>query len=393
MNAAMTGEEFIGRARELVPRVKARARQAEELRRLPKETFRDFQDAGLFRAFQPARFGGFELQPPVSLYEAVIEIGTACASSAWVLAVLGIHQWHIALFSPRAQEEVWGDDSNALSSSSYAPTGKVERVAGGFQLSGRWSFSSGCDYAGWVLLGGVVRSQQEARPEVVALLVPRRDYQIEDTWQVAGLVGTGSNDIVIDQAFVPDYRACSFIDNFQQRGPGQAINTGPLYRMPLGPMFFYGIAAPAIGAALGAVSVFQEQSQSRRRQLDKARVAQDPDVQRRFAGAVSAIDAVRLALRRNFAELYADAQADRPVPIERRAQYKFDAARAIDQAWQAVNRVIAVSGGTAIFLDNPLQRAARDLLAIRVHPAGNLGNASQSYGQVAFGLESEDLLL
>jgi 3-hydroxy-9,10-secoandrosta-1,3,5(10)-triene-9,17-dione monooxygenase len=227
----------------------------------------------------------------------------------------------------------------------------------------------------------------------VALLVPRRDYQIEDTWQVAGLVGTGSNDIVIDQAFVPDYRACSFIDNFQQRGPGQALNTAPLYRMPLGPMFFYGIAAPAIGAALGAVSVFREQSQSRLRQLDKARIAQDPDVQSRFAAAASAIDAVRLALRRNFSELYAYAQAAKPVPIECRAQYKFDAARAIDEAWQAVNSVIAVSGGTAIFLDNPLQRAARDLLAIRVHPAGNLGIASRSYGQVAFGLESEDLML
>jgi 3-hydroxy-9,10-secoandrosta-1,3,5(10)-triene-9,17-dione monooxygenase len=128
-----------------VPSVRARARQAEELRRIPEETFRDFQEAGLFRAFQPARFGGFELQPPVSLYEAVIEIGTVCASSAWVLAVLGIHQWHIALFSPRAQEEVWGENPHALSSSSYAPTGKVERVAGGFRLSGRWAFSSGCD--------------------------------------------------------------------------------------------------------------------------------------------------------------------------------------------------------------------------------------------------------
>jgi 3-hydroxy-9,10-secoandrosta-1,3,5(10)-triene-9,17-dione monooxygenase len=135
MNAAMTGEEFIRRARELVPRVKARARQAEKLHRLPEETIQDFQDAGLFRAFQPARFGGFELQPPVSLYEAVIEIGTACASSAWVLAVLAIHQWHIALFSQRAQEEVWGDDPHALNSSSYAPTDKVERVAGGFHIS------------------------------------------------------------------------------------------------------------------------------------------------------------------------------------------------------------------------------------------------------------------
>ena len=153
----MTSKEFIDRARALVPSVRARARQAEQLRRLPEETFREFQDAGLFRALQPARFGGFELDP-ASFYEAVIALGTACASSAWVLAVLGVHQWHIALFPPRAQEEVWGQDPGAVASSSYPPTGKVERVAGGFRLSGRWSFSSGCDYTDWALLGGVVRS-------------------------------------------------------------------------------------------------------------------------------------------------------------------------------------------------------------------------------------------
>jgi 3-hydroxy-9,10-secoandrosta-1,3,5(10)-triene-9,17-dione monooxygenase len=220
----MTGKEFIERAQALVPAVKARAQQAEQLRRLPEETFHEFQEAGLFRALQPACFGGFELDP-VNFYEAVIEIGAACASSAWVLAVLGVHQWHIALFSPRAQEEVWGRTPHAVASSSYPPTGKMERVTGGFRVSGRWTFSSGCDYADWALLGGVVRSQGEAGsfPEVLAFLVPRLDCRIEDTWHVAGLVGTGSNDVVIEEAFVPDYRACSFLDAFAQRSPGQAL--------------------------------------------------------------------------------------------------------------------------------------------------------------------------
>jgi 3-hydroxy-9,10-secoandrosta-1,3,5(10)-triene-9,17-dione monooxygenase len=118
MNAAMTGDDFIGRAHELVPLVKARARQAEELRRLAEDTLRGFQNAGLFRAFQPARFGGFELQPAVSFYEAAMEIAAAPRVERLVLAVLGIRQWHVALFSPRAQGEVWGDDPTALSSSS-----------------------------------------------------------------------------------------------------------------------------------------------------------------------------------------------------------------------------------------------------------------------------------
>jgi len=224
-------------------------------------------------------------------------------------------------------------------------------------------------------------------------LVPRRDYRVEDTWQVAGLVGTGSNDIVIDEAFVPDYRASSFLDAFQQRSPGQALNPAPLYRLPLGPMFFYGIAAPAIGAALGALRAYQEQSRSRRARVDGVKIAEAPDAQVRFAEAAAAIGAVRLQLQRNFADLMAQARAGTLVTPEQRARYRFDASRAIDEAWQAANTVIAASGGTAIFLDNPLQRAVRDLLAIRVHPAGNLGRASRSYGRLAFGLENEDPFL
>jgi 3-hydroxy-9,10-secoandrosta-1,3,5(10)-triene-9,17-dione monooxygenase len=268
----------------------------------------------------------------------------------------------------------------------------MERVVGGFRVSGRWSFSSGCDYAGWALLGGVVRAQGGAA-EVWAFLVPRRDYRVEDTWQVAGLVGTGSNDIVIEEAFVPAYRACLFLDAFAQRSPGQALNTAPLYRLPLGPMFFYGIATPAIGAGLGALRIYQEQSRSRRARVDGAKIAEDPDAQVRFAEAEAALDAVRLQLHRNFAELMAQARAGTPAPLEQRARYRFDASKAIDEAWQAGNMVMAASGGTAIFLDNPLQRAVRDLMAMRVHPAGNLGKASRSYGRLAFGLENEDPFL
>ncbi len=223
--------------------------------------------------------------------------------------------------------------------------------------------------------------------------MPRRDYRIEDTWQVAGLVGTGSNDIVIEEAFVPDYRASSFLDAFQQRSPGQVLNPAPLYRLPLGPMFFCGIAAPAIGTALGALRTYQEQSRSRRARVDGGKIAKDPDAQVRFAEAAAAIGAVRLQLQRNFADLMAQARAGTLVPLERRAQYRFDASRAIDEAWQAANTVMAASGGTSLFLDNPLQRAVRDLLAIRVHPAGNLGRASRSYGRLAFGLENEDPFL
>src|SRR5215469_14237054 len=139
MSPPMTPGEYLGRVRALLPAVRERAAQAERLRRLPDETFADFQEAGLFRALQPKHYGGYELDPDV-FYRAVTEVGTACGSSAWILGVIGVHNWHLAIFPPQAQEDVWGEDSSVQLSTSLAPTGTVERVEGGFRISGRWSF-------------------------------------------------------------------------------------------------------------------------------------------------------------------------------------------------------------------------------------------------------------
>src|SRR5580704_11351294 len=153
----MTPEAYLARVRALRPAVRERAAGAERLRRLPEETFADFQEAGLFRCLQPRRWGGFELDP-VTFYRAVAEVGAVCGSSAWILGVDCVHNWQLALFPPQAQEDVWGEDTNDQLSNSLAPTGTVERAPGGFRLAGRWSFSSGCDFCRWVVLGGIVPS-------------------------------------------------------------------------------------------------------------------------------------------------------------------------------------------------------------------------------------------
>src|SRR5262249_41326695 len=146
---------------------------------------------------------------PGTLYQAVMDIGAVCGSSAWILGVVGVHNWHLALFPPQAQDDVWGEDTNVQLSTSLSPTGTVERIDGGFRLRGRWSFSSGCDFCHWAVLGGLV-PEQEGPPEMRAFLVPRRDYTIDDTWYAVGLCATGSKDLVIEDAFVPEYRTHSY---------------------------------------------------------------------------------------------------------------------------------------------------------------------------------------
>src|SRR5713101_4801364 len=289
----MTPDQFLGRVRALLPVLRERAPRGEELRHLPPETFADFQEQGLFRVMQPKRYGGFELDP-ATFYQAVTEIGAACGSSGWIFGVVGIHNWHLALFPPQAQEDVWGADTSVQMSTSLAPTGTVERAPGGFRLSGRWSFSSGCDFCQWAVLGGIVPPKEDgAPPDARTFLLPRCDYAIDDNWHVMGLCGTGSKDIVVEDAFVPEYRTHSYQDAFHLRHPGNAVNDAALYRLPFGIIFPNGIAAPAIGVALGALEAFREQSQQRINLRDQSRVVEDPFIQFRLAEAAAEIGAAR----------------------------------------------------------------------------------------------------
>ncbi|MBO0737557.1 MAG: flavin-dependent monooxygenase, partial [Alphaproteobacteria bacterium] len=321
----MTPGEYLGRLRALLPVLRERAADAERLRRLPDETLADFQQAGLFRALQPKRYGGYELDPDV-FYTAVIETAAVCGSSAWILGVIGVHNWHLAIFPPRAQEDVWGEDTGIQLSTSLAPTGTVERVKGGYRLSGRWSFSSGCDFCHWAVLGGIVAPVESGQPpEARVFLVPRRDYVIDDNWHVMGLCATGSKDLLVYDAFVPEYRTHSYLDAFHLRHPGNAVNDAPLYRLPFGLVFANGITAPAIGSALGALEAFREQSAGRVSVRDQSRVVEDPFMQHRMAEAAAEIGAARDRLLANFVEMMRLARAGEEISFSARARYKWDA--------------------------------------------------------------------
>ncbi|WP_248964144.1 3-hydroxy-9,10-secoandrosta-1,3,5(10)-triene-9,17-dione monooxygenase oxygenase subunit [Sphaerisporangium perillae] len=385
--------EVLDAVRRLLPKIAERARSTDEGRRVPEEAIRELVETGVFRMLQPKRYGGTE-SDPVSFFEAVREISAVCGSTGWVVSVLGVHPWQLGLFDEAAQDELWGEDPDALVSSSYAPVGRLIPEEGGYRLSGRWRFSSGCEHASWALVGGLVVGDQGKPVDFMTVLVPRADYAIDDVWDVIGLRGTGSNDIIVEQAFVPAHRTMRNYEQAQLRGPGQKVNTGPLYRMPFGTVFTTAITAPVIGMAAGCYRSYVASMRDRvRLSLGGGRFAEDQFAQVAVARAASEIDAAVLQTDRNVREVYEHAVRGEPIPMELRLRARRDQVRATERALTAIDILFKTAGGNSLSRGNPLERAWRDAHAGSVHVANDVERALAMYGKGEFGLAIEDNLV
>lgn len=384
-------ERVIAAVRDLLPVLRERAQEAEDARCVPEESIKALQETGFFKLLQPKIYGGFETDP-VSFYTAVKEIASACGSTGWVASILGVHPWHVALFDGKAQEEVWGEDAEVRISSSYAPMGKAEVVEGGYRLTGRWSFSSGCDHCTWVLLGGPAFA--DGKPvDFCTYLLPIADYSIVDVWDTVGLRGTGSNDIVVEDVFVPQHRALSFIATSKCKTPGQEVNPGPLYRLPYGSVHPSTITAPIIGMAQGAYDAHLEHQRKRVRAAYMGEQSkEDPFAKVRIAEAASEIDAAWLQLTRNIDELYQLASRGEKLPVSTRLRVRRDQVRGTERAIFAIDRLFENSGGRAIQRGTPIQRFWRDAHAGRVHAANDAERAYLMFGTGAFGQPVENAM-
>ncbi|MFM9370452.1 3-hydroxy-9,10-secoandrosta-1,3,5(10)-triene-9,17-dione monooxygenase oxygenase subunit [Streptomyces sp. Da 82-17] len=386
-------EDVLAAVRDLVPSLRERAAEAERLRRVPDTSVKELEDTGFFQLLQPTAFGG-RAADPTFFYRAVKEIAKACGSTGWVASVVGVHPWHVGLFDPRAQQEVWGEDHKTRIASSYAPTGEATPVDGGFRLSGRWHFSSGCDHAQWVLLGCLVADAEGNPVDMRTFLIPDTEYRVDDVWDTVGLRGTGSNDIVVDDVFVPDHRALSFGPVTALQVPGHELNHEPLFRLPYAGVFTTTISTPIVGIAEGAYEAYVAATTKRIRVSYGQKVADDPFAQVRIARAGSDIDASWLQLTRNIAELYACAERGEELPTELRARTRRDQVLATERAVAAVDLLMENAGGNAMRTGpNPVQRAWRDVHTGRGHAANDPERALTLYGQAALELDIKDTML
>ena len=371
--------------RDLLPALRERADETERLRQVPDASVKELEETGFFRMLQPKRFDGLE-GDPVDFFTAVSMIGSACGSTGWISSVLGVHPWQVALFHDDAQQAVWGEDTSVRLSSSYAPTGKATIADGGFTLEGRWSFSSGSAHATWVLLGGLVFNEEGQVVDFRTFLVPSDKYEIVDVWNVVGLSGTGSNDIVVAETFIPEEFTLSMSDTGRCYGPGQEQNPSDLYKLPFHSLFTTTISSPIIGMARGAYAEHVEMQQARvRAAYAGEKASSDPFAAVRIARASSEIDAAWALTMANIREEQALVAKGEKIPLSLRLRVRRDQVLGTQRAIDAIDELFEASGGRALANGTYLQRAWRDAHAGRVHAANDPERALQMYGMHEFG--------
>ena len=371
--------ELLEKARALIPLLAERASACTAARTVPPETIAAYHEAGILNILQPRRFGG--LQGRFSLFSRITEELTfGCASSAWVYAVLAEHQWIIAQYPEQAQFDVWADNPLAVASSSLAPRAPAKKVAGGWRVSGKFPFSSGCDYAQWAILGVFLGAPGD--PSGVAyLLVPLADVEIVDDWHVLGLTGTGSKSLVLHDVFVPEHRCVMTADLFAGTPPGAAVHPDyPVVRAPRGFLVSYSLPPVAIATARRALDLVTKDL-STRISRGVTKMADSEAVQMILGEAAAAIDSATLLLHHGRDHSTDEVSTGRTITEHEAVKARRDMVYAQHQVGGAMERLCELSGARWVYDSDPLQEMRRDVMTVLTHFAASRPAAYSAYGR------------
>ncbi len=383
--------DYCARARKIVPELRDRAFETEELRRLPDETVQALHDNGIFRMLQPARIGGGELDY-VALIDVVEELAKGDAAVAWNVANLSSHHWMLGMFPPAAQDLIWDEHPDALIASSFIfPTGKAKRCDGGYSLTGRWPFSSGVDPSAWNMLAGIVTPDDEAQSgEYRIFLIPETDYEIIDTWFTTGLKGTGSNDVKAENIFVPEHMTLAVSNVAGGETPGSKSNTNALYALPVFALFPFVLTGCALGNAQACWDDFVENTRKSSSSYNQAKLSDFQSMQIKIAEAGAKIDAARRIMRGICVDAMEDARAGRIPDLLIKTRYRRDGAFSVQLCTEAVDLLFKASGAGGLFSTGHLQRQFREAHAINAHIAFSFDAAGSNNGRVELGMPSDN---
>jgi 3-hydroxy-9,10-secoandrosta-1,3,5(10)-triene-9,17-dione monooxygenase len=376
--------EIMRRVAAIAPQLEHNAQRCEEARRVLPESIDLMVRSGLFRILQPSRVHGYEMDFR-AFADAATLVSESCPSSGWVLTVIAVHHWCLGAFPESVQDEIFGAGQDNLIAGTLSWQGAATAVDGGYRVEGRWQFGSGVDNAQWVMLGC---ADAATRAPGVHVVVPRGDIEVDDTWRVLGMRGTGSKDVVARGVFVPAYRTIDTRKFFLGQSPYVRNHPTNLYRLPAEAIL--GVLGPTglLGSAKFALRKFVEHTQQRRVIITGARKAEYVPTQMRLAEAAMEIQAAELLMHeglRDVDQILATATST----SEQRARLKWIGAYASELCRRAVGRLFAGSGAHAIYDGHPLQAAFRNINVGAQHASFDFDSSAEQYGRALLGVGSK----
>ena len=386
---AITPAELMNRVRDLTPAIAERAQKTEENRAPLDETITDLIESGVLATLTPKRYGGHEFGLEVAS-EIVRTLSAACPSTGWVTSFYIGAAWRVNIFTEQAQQEVFADKPYTLTAGTAAPLKQVEKVEGGYRITGQTAWNSGSVHADWFTFAGL-GTDEAGNPAPLWFLVPRQDVKILDTWYISGMSGTGSNDVAVEGVFVPDYRTGPFALALAGKAPGQLIHENPMYHLPFLPFAMAEVTPVVVGATRGAAEAFVERTKARQGTLSQEKASGKQAAQMRLGRALAAADAAETLLNGFFARL-TSRRPEQAEPLDR-AEMKLKAAFITDLCRNSLNDIVRGIGGDGFRTSSPIQRFHRDLSVLGVHAFLDIDTASETMGRFTLGLPVSDPLL
>lgn len=376
------GEELLERVTALLPGIAARARQAEIDRRPHEDTIRELVDADIMRMLVPKRFGGHELGIE-TLTAVTHSLSQACMSTAWVTAFYLGHNWMLTKFPEQAQKEFFAEKSYTMAPIQPSPTLEIKPVPGGYEVTGRSSYSSGIMHADWVILA------KSGGPDARAFAVRKEDIEVDDVWYMSGMSATGSNDVIAHDVFVPEHRT---LDTATLFNTADSIHDNPLYRMPLLPFIYCEVMGVYVGGLEAATRAYEDIVRKKTRAHIGDKVAERQSTHVSLGQAHARLQACNALLDRLVAETKSVAEAG-TFDIEKRLELKLRAGFINDLCRESVNEMASLGGTSAFRQDSPLQRYFRDLNTLATHAFTDRQTAYELWGRELLGFEPNSPLI
>jgi len=371
---------------EFVARLAERAQEAEQIRRLPAETVADLTASGFTDLLKPARFGGQQAEFPAIL-DPVRRMAHGCASSAWTIGFYALHNWMLALFDERAQEEAFATRP-FLAPAPLAPTGRGIPSGDGIRLTGRWSWATGVMDGNWIMVGALCGPEEDPAAIYPALaLLPISDAQIEDVWHTDGMRATGSNDVVITDAFVPHHRLVRVADIYSGTAPGAGLHDADTYRWPMVPALSLLAAMPALGSAERVVEIYADRLGERILAYEGVAQKDKPLAQARLGEARVRLRALRGLLADTVTDIETVVASGEPVRRPVRADARLAAAHIVHESRMVIANLLEASGASVHFADNPLQRIKRDVDVLAGHVVFDYDTSRELAGALTLGMK------